>query len=796
MGSGGKSGAKVEISEYTMSMHIGICAHTEGLELLQVKYGEKEIWSGNAVNPDTFAVNDPELFGGEKKEGGVKGLLWWLPGRLDQVMPQALAQRLGLTSETCPGFRGLASIFLTGTLDVSAAMGGGSFWQNIINRLTGHPSKNKAGFYVAANNPYLRTISVRARRAPIGLDPAKAMIQMPNSPVTGRAQYAANGAHIVYECLTNADWGMGESPGTIDKDSFEKAASTLYYEGFGLNMKWSRQTEVGKFIGEVLNHIYGALYVDPTTGKHTLKLLRADYDVESLPVIDASNANLTSFKRKAWGEIANEVVVTMTNSDTGKNETVSAQDLAGIAAQGGVTSTSKSYYGVTSRDLAARLAERDLAMSVNPIATCEAEVSRDFWKTAVNGLVVLSWPEYNIERIVFRVSEVHKGQNSLKLTLYEDIFGLDYADYVDGGGTSWQNPSKPPEPVSYYQVGTAPAFMAAAILGKSDASELEYPESVTNLIVGADGDDDVSYDVLTYVADINGTISRKNIGTRVYRGNFVITAPMLAAAQTLLAKLPGLRGSEPDVGHLVMFGSGLDEHTEICTVQSITEDGFLLNRGVLDTVPRDWPAGTRAFVIPSVNVAADPTERSAFENASYWLISRTTLGTLPEALAPRINVALSERAYLPNRPANVKVNGVGFGTVNATGLATIPVTWSNRNRAVESLQVFKWTEGDIAGEEGQTTSIFIRDANGAVLAQYDNLIGTSYTLPVSNLGQNSAISISVYAKRNGKLSLQGYTLPVNITPTPRLALQGDQSGALKLSGRTGFLQLQGDQTNG
>lgn len=781
-----KSGQKVEVSEYNMSIHVGVCAYGEGLQLIALKYGEKQIWRGDVTDPTTFAINDSEAFGGVKKEGGVKGLVWWLPGKTDQVMPESLARRLGLTSSTCPGFRGLASVFFTGIQNVVEG-----HLTGLVNSLFNQPSKNKSGFYWAANNPYLREIAVRVRRASIGLNPAQALIRMPDDS-QGNAQYASNPAHIIYECLTNTEWGMGESPNVIDMASFTQAANTLYSEGFGLNIAWSRQTEIGKFIGEVLNHIYGALFVDPSTGKHTIKLLRADYDVPSLPVIDEGNALLTNFKRKAWGEIVNEVVVTMTNSENGTEETVTAQDLAGIAAQGAITSTSKNYYGVTSKPLAIQLAERDLAMSVNPIATCEAEVSREFWKTVVNGVVKLSWPEYDIQQIVFRVSQVTNGKNSIKLSLYEDIFGLNYASYLETPDTGWVNPSQPPEPVSYYQMGTAPAFMTAAVLDKSDPSELEYPEAITNVIVAADSNDDISYDVVTYRTDVNGTTSRQNIGTRAYRGTFALTSAMPAAAQTLLPTLPGLRGAEPDTGYFVLFGTGSDEFTEICTVQSITDDGYLLNRGVLDTVPRNWPIGTRAFIIPAANVAADPTQRSAFEDVSYWLQSRTTAGVLPLADAPRINLTLTERPYLPNRPANVKVNGVSFGTADATGLNEVPVTWANRNRTLESTQVMKWTDADVDGEEGQTTKIVVRDSSGNVIATYSGLTGTSYNVPVKRLGQNSNVTISFYAERNSRTSLQGFSITAAVTPTPRLKLQGDQVGVVKLSGRTGFLLLQGE----
>ncbi|TGW05671.1 phage tail protein, partial [Mesorhizobium sp. M2D.F.Ca.ET.145.01.1.1] len=211
--------------------------------------------------------------------------------------------------------------------------------------LMGNPANNKAGFYFGANNPYLRALAARVRRPSIGLNPAIALIRIPDDS-NGNQQYASNPGHMIYECLTNTDWGMGELPSAINKAAFETAAQTLYDEGMCLNMIWTRQSEVGKFVGEILTHIRGAAFVDPSTGKHTLKLLRGDYDVDTLPVIDPSNAKLSTFKRKTWGDISNEVVVTYTNAETGKDASVTSQDLAGIAAEGGVVSSGQNYYGV------------------------------------------------------------------------------------------------------------------------------------------------------------------------------------------------------------------------------------------------------------------------------------------------------------------------------------------------------------------------------------------------------------------------------------------------------------------
>lgn len=750
---GGKSDNKIEVHEYTMSLHVGICAYGEGSSLIALKYGDKEFWRGNASDQGVFAVNKTELFGGLKKEGGVKGLLWWLPGKPDQVMPETLAKKLGLTSATCPGFRGLSSFFLTGTR-AAAEPSNPPWWSpGILFSLWGSPGNNQAGFYLGANNPYSRPLAARVRRPSIGLNPAIAMIRIPNDSV-GNQQFASNAGHMIYECLTNTDWGMGELPSAINKASMETAAQTLYDEGMCLNMIWTRQSEVGKFIGEILTHIRGALFVDPSTGLHTLKLLRGDYDIDTLPVIDPSNATLSSFKRKAWGDISNEVVVTYTNAETNKDASVTSQDLAGIAAEGGVVSSGQNYYAIPHEALAIKVADRDLATMVNPIATCTATVTREFYKSVSSDVVILSWPERQIDQIVFRISEVNKSDNTVELSLYEDIFGLDSASYLTPGDTGWVNPSLPPTPATLYQLGTAPAFLTAAALKLSDPSELVYPEVLSSVTVGADSDDDVNYDLVSEVTDVNGTPSQAPLGTSAYRGTWAFDAAIPAEATTLLATLDDLRGGQPLPGDFILIGTGADAYTEIATVQAVDEDGFHLNRGMLDTIPRAWPIGTRAFVIPASRTLVDQTVRSAFEDTSFWILTRTTRGLLNLEDAPQLNLTLSERPYQPNRPANVKVNGVDFGAISGFGITEITVTWANRNRILESTQGMKWADADVAGEVGQTTKITVTDFAGNPIVTYAALTGTSKVIPLADLAGRKQLAITVSAERDGKQSLQ------------------------------------------
>jgi hypothetical protein len=111
----GKSarGAKVRVTEYYLSVHFGIC--TEIDELLEIQIAEKPAWQGSRSENGNIAINQPELFGGVKKEGGARGIAYLLKGGPLQMLPLGLAQRLGLTETTAPGFRNICGIWFVGT---------------------------------------------------------------------------------------------------------------------------------------------------------------------------------------------------------------------------------------------------------------------------------------------------------------------------------------------------------------------------------------------------------------------------------------------------------------------------------------------------------------------------------------------------------------------------------------------------------------------------------------------------------------------------------------------------------
>lgn len=565
-----------------------------------------------------------------------------------------------------------------------------------------------------------------------------------------------NPAHIIRECLTDRNFGMGTPTSALDDVSFTAAADTLFDEGFGLSMIWTRQASIESFVQEVLDHIQGVIYVDPSTGLLTLDLIRDDYDVETLPVIDPENGDLTNFSRKLWGDIVNEIIVTWTNPLNEQEETITVQDNASIAIQGGIVSDSRNYYGVRNAQLAQDLAYRDLRSAGQPLASCEAEVDRTQYALRPGSVIKLTWPEYGLDELVMRVQSVDYGKPgdpAIKLNLIEDVYGLDIGNYDTAPGSSWVDPSAAPTDMDPVEIITLPYFLAAN--AGIFASEPVYPEVLSGILATTDNSDAFEYELWDEVTLSNGDTEQQALSTNNVLGSATLTSALDPEASSALVSFENKIGNTvPTLAGLVIIGDGTEATDEIALIDADNgDDTYTLQRGVLDTVPREWPAGTRVWFIDESTVYEDPLVRSAAEVVDYKMLPRTSLGLLDLADATEQSATLTERPWLPNRPANVVVYGEAFSTegnpIDATlAGSTITATWANRNRLEEDSQVLAWADANVTPETGQTTTIEIRSTEGTLITEHTGLTGTSFDIPIASFGSEQIAEVRVFAERS------------------------------------------------
>ncbi len=586
----------------------------------------------------------------------------------------------------------------------------------------------------------------------------------------------ANPAQIIYECLTNAVWGKGESPAMIDTASFVDAAVTLRSEFFGLSMIWVEQSTIEEFVQEVLDHIQAFLYQDPQTALWTLKLLRDDYVIEEAMHIGESTANLTSQKRKAWGETINEIVVSYTDPITEKAATVSSHNLGNIAMNGGIISETRNYYGIRNAILAKVVADRDVESAGYPVFTCQAQVNRKYWKLRPGDVVTLSWGEEGLVLAVMRVLGIDYGSPSdrnITLDLSEDIYALEQTSYSGGQGSLLDTDDRvAADPMDVETVITAPhPAMVRAGLTTVEIDEAE--PAVPGMIMADNNPRPFNVQVWTDVVKANGATVVEEITSVPVTRSALTEVILPREVQSILpfGIVDRLLFGDQEVGDILMLGV-VEAETELVMLDSYdTVAGeWTVSRGIWDTVPVEWPVGSRIWAFPSGVLRADPKERAAGEVRTYRLLPRTNFETLAYADAADLTVTFTNRPFAPFRPADCQLDGNGpfvgvdysFLTTGAALPATITASWVNRNRATEDAVINSWTDGSATPEVGQTTVLRFYDSAGNYSHEITGLTGTSYIIPIASFSPVTFGFIEFSSDRDGLRALWGDRLVFDI----------------------------------
>lgn len=841
---GGNSKSKAQVSAYLMSLHVGFCHSVD--KVLEIFVKEKSVVKGNWSTNTTLTIDQKNLFGGEKKEGGLLGGLEIMQGRSDQVMREDLANRLGKTAATAPGFRDILSMFFYG------APGLGFMWSNnypYLHTIWAKVTRTETGWYSAKRQILLRSsgaitptvawdnqyrykltygqttfgvpsaftepgyndsswaigsggfanngaaISGRPIGTPIvsgignsiwlrkrvtvtgypaditltlyhddgcrlwwngtelagpGLGvgtlviPASLVLSenvvvyqvidgVPGGTPQGMGadiavsvgstttnEYDMNPAHIIRECLTNTDWGMGLPSSQIDDTAFTEAADTLFAEGFGMSLMWSGQSDIETFVNEVLNHIDATYGVDPATGKIFIKLIRGGYDLGDLEILNEDNCRITQFNRKALDETTNEVVVTWTNPDNEGEETVVVHDLANYAAQGVIVSSSRNYYGIRSSALAIRAALRELNKSAQPIAAFELEASRAAWKFKSGDVVKVSYVEYGLNELPCRITNINygkPGEMAIKMTLVEDVFEMPDSSYVVTEGSYWEPVVSSPATVSHVYGTTAPYFALARAMGDADASALTSTQAYSFLLTDSPG----LVEVFTPTTDAVGSVSYTSAGTVDPCGYGTLGAGLTQEVTSTVTLATNSNRVALASGVFMLIGG-----QEICIVESV--DPLVVRRGMLDTVPQVWASGTSVWIFSWDADLNDETENTVGSTVAYQMSPDGTGG----AGSLSASVTFSTRAVKPYRPANVKINTLLWPSVVS---GDITVTWAHRNRLMETSVPLKWDEASVTPEAGTTYTV--KYYEGITVLKEETVSGTTSTMTILEEGGSS-----------------------------------------------------------
>lgn len=452
---------------YFFGIFSGVCRLSAD-ELVTIKVGDEiaEHHGGDGgllADDGEIFIDKPDLFGGDKKEGGIKGIFKWFTGKPGQVCDPDVQALLGGGPQ--PGFRGVTSFFYDGM--------------------------------TSAMNPYPKPWSLRVRRALKGWMndspwyPEKAIIKLQD--LNGNPIHAMNPAHIIYQLCTDKIFARGMETSDIHEESFRAAADTLFDEKLGLCMKWARTDSVRQFRQSVIDHINAVVYVDRGTseksgGKIVLKLIRNDYIANNLPIY-TYDTGLLEVNEAASASLAgsiNEVVVKATDPVTNNQITGRAKNLSQVHSNRGVVnSQTKEYPGLPTVELCNRIAQRDLRIHSQGLRRFRLTLDRRAWRVHPGDVFRISEPSRGIYDIVLRVGSVNYGtlqDGKIEVVAVQDVFAFPLQSFTGVVPPTWEKPSTAPI-IKRRRVFEMPYFLLASTMDRANFEAIEFDDGFLGAVV-------------------------------------------------------------------------------------------------------------------------------------------------------------------------------------------------------------------------------------------------------------------------------------------------------------------------
>lgn len=772
----GKSGPPTIGYRYFMGLHLGI-SHGPVNSILQIRAGDRQAWSGNATTNTQIFINAPNLFGGDTKEGGLVGYLDIMMGAANQQPNDYLQFAQGVQQ---PAYRGICTVVYRQG-EVCALNPYLKPWQFQVWRSTAgwttptwYPETANVVLMVEAD--VYDDSNYTTNKTGVSDNPNNINFN-PNNPTSSKFNYAQasavncqNGAHIIYECLTNGTWGLGYPIADVDDASFRKAALQLYNEGFGLCITWTQQDQIDKFVQSICDHIGACFVVNPQTGLYQLKLIRSDYVTANLLVLDTTNVKSLDFTRATPLNMVNEVQVSYVNANSGKNhKTPPAQNSANIANAGGIISQAKDYPGIPCGALALRVAMRDLATQGTPLSQLKLKVSRSAAVTLTPGDVfLLNWTPLALVGIVYRVGEMNYGKlddGTITITAVEDVFGLPDSSYAQVQQSQWLAYDPTPQPVSQRLLQEVSYRDIAKALGSTAIQQLPGGTTFGTVFARKPGAISINYNLWTTIAGGNLELADAGANFTPYGQLSVAIPPAYTSVLALTSTV--------DV-NFVALGTACQIGTERCIVTNVVKVNALTTnvtvaRGTDDTVPHDWPVGTNVWFYENFE-GIDQNEYTANETWYARELTRTSQAVLAMAAAPQDALVFQGRPYQPLAPGQLTLNGQAYPSAFSGDMT---IAWAARNRLTQLDTLVPTGAGGITAEAGVSYNLGLYAETGGLIRTVNvTTLNYDYTQAQQQIDQSNVSVVPMWSREfltSNLNDLKVFSDPASAYPVVRKA---------------------------
>lgn len=393
------------------SLCYGPDAHIEQIKIQDRLMYQSVIGADNAGG--SFLIDDPQAWGGDQPpgEGGQYSLCDLTRGNYTDPANAYLVQMLGVGVPALYGISLLVSRGPSGFLE--------------------------SGFFAAGgigSTPRFKEWKVTIRRQPNNL-----------GTIFSKIGRHANPMEVWYEHATSFEYGARCPTPEINLTSFQSTAEQLHTEGLG----WSGKIEDPTTARNVCKNIEAQcdLVMDPSPSLGlTARLIRRDYSIGSLPVLNKDNVTkIEKYAPGAYEDTINKIIIPFGDQDNNFRQRPGIYiDPANQRIQSGrIAPKTQEYDGVADYETANMLATRDGRAAAIPRPPLTLWCMPSFGKLRYRGEAIkFSWTNPTFSKI-FRITSVQKGtakNPDYRLVLIEDQFATGLRTFGEPAGTGFTDP--------------------------------------------------------------------------------------------------------------------------------------------------------------------------------------------------------------------------------------------------------------------------------------------------------------------------------------------------------------------
>ena len=488
----------------------------------------------------------------------------------------------------------------------------------------------------------------------------------------------ANAAYVIFDLLTNKNYGLGLPVAAIDIANFSSIASTLKNEGWGLNMIINEKGTISEILDNILSKIDCSININKSNGMIYMKLVRQDYNINDLITFDESNVvSVSNYSRSTSVAMTNQMKITYTDKNNNFQKTqISYKDLA-LSYQMSRGETAEADYSVlTNADLALRVAARDLLPLSTPLFKCNVVVNSVGEGLEVGDCVILSLKKYKITQVVMRILEIEYGSiedPEVSISLIQDKFGFSYDIY------SKVLPPAPPF-VDYtavpmdLKIVEAPFYFnePTDIGGKIIVFGQKLNGTQTNFTLTTKSSTDTDFIAANEIVDFCPVAT-------IYTGFNEQATSILTDVGSQLNTI----NSETDDDILqgdnlcIIIEGTKQEYIAFRSIASNVNGWGLLNvrRGLLDSIPQSF---TNAAKIYFINYGYQVNKGSFTGNIQARAITRTLKTELINTTI--YSLTSTNRKSRPISPGNLTVNSLSFSSNMTIPASNIILRYNSRDK--------------------------------------------------------------------------------------------------------------------